>query len=210
LGLVLLFSACGRKQEKQASGPKPWNRDRAAAEYLLIKTELQLADSSKPYLVINAPAKSLEIRLKGAVVWESPLQSGNGEPLNLERFLRKFEEDGNILRPVAKKYLFAATEKNPDSVLSIVSEALGVDQDLLQREVPSRFQLHWKGGLVMDVNTSAAGKPTSPFKNTLMKVGQALKAPFGEVHLVLRMDQDKAVTFWRAVQAGWPTMVVSG
>jgi hypothetical protein len=209
LALVLLFAACEQKQpasEKQ----KIWDRNSATAEYQLIQTELQLSDSAKPYLVINGPKNRLEIRLKGSVVWNSPLSSGDEAPVNLDRFLRQFEEEGILQRAVTKKYLFAATEKNPDSVLAIVSKALDVDQSLLQREVPSRFQLNWGDNLVMDVSTSAVGKPASPFKNTLMKVGQALKSPFGEVRLVLRMDSNKAVTFWRVMQVGVPTLVISG
>jgi hypothetical protein len=208
LALVLLLSACGQKRPA-AEKQKVWNRDRATAEYQLIQTELQLADSAKPYLVINGPKNRLEIRLKSSVVWTSPMGNGNDKPLNFDRFQRLFEEDGLLQRPITKKYLFAATEKNPDSVLAIVSKALDVDQSLLQREVPSRFQLNWGDNLVLDVSTTAVGKAASPFKNTLLKVGQALKAPFGEVRLVLNMDANKAVTFWRVMQVGVPTLVIS-
>jgi hypothetical protein len=208
--MVLLFFGCKSKPQSQTEGPKPWNRDRASAEYHLIQTELQLADSAKPYFVINQPKKSLEIRVKGTVVWNTPISGEGDEIAQLRRFISKFEEEGTLVRMVSGKYLFAATEKNPDSVLSIVSEALGVNQDLLQREIPSRFQLLWENGLVMDISTTAAGKPISPFKNTLMKVGHVLKAPFGEVRLTLHMDKDKAVTFWRVVQAGTPTLVIGG
>jgi hypothetical protein len=207
LSALLLLAGCKSKSSSEKQAGKVWNRPQAEIDYQFIQAELALADSAKPYLVINQARKQLEIRLKGAIVWNYPFEVAD-EAEEIGSFIGRFQgEEGKILRTVTDKYLFAATEKNPDSVLAIVSQALGVDQELLQREVPSRFQLRWGSKLVLDVYTNVEAQPKSRLKNTMLQVSQMIKRPFGEAHLGLKMKPEKAVTFWRAAVIGMPTLV---
>ena len=55
---------------------------------------------------------------------------------------------------------------------------------------------------------STTAVPASKFKNTLLQVSQALQRPFGEARLTMKMHPDAALTFWRAVEVGLPTLII--
>jgi hypothetical protein len=206
--LCCLLIACRSTDDQNGqAGERKWNRTEAEAEYEFLQADIRLANTIKPYIVINFHKKELEIKLKGAVVWSAPLDIiDNSE--NLDDFAKSFRGDENkIIRPILEKHLFAFSDKTPDSILVIVGQAVSVDPQLLQREVPERFQLLWDKNLVLEVRTNVAGKPISRFKNTLLEVRRLMQKPFGEAFLVIRMDPVLATTLYRASQPGIPTMV---
>jgi hypothetical protein len=92
-------------------------------------------------------------------------------------------------------------------VLAIVGEVVKVDPDLLQRELPERFQLLWDYGLTMEIRTEIAGRPKSIVNGALVEFRHALRRPFGEAHLTLKMDPEAALTLYRAAQPGMPTLL---
>jgi hypothetical protein len=206
--LCALF-ACKIKQDEQdgQSVAKKWNRTEAETEYEFLQAETRLANTVKPYIVFDFQRKAIEIRLKGAIVWNYPLEiiDNSGD---LESFAQNFRgEENKIIRPLLEKHLFAFSDKTPDSILVIVGQAVNVDPELLQREIPERFQLLWDKDLVLEVRTNVAGKPISRFKNTLLEVRRLMQKPFGGAFIVIKMDPEKATTLYRASQPGIPTMV---
>jgi hypothetical protein len=217
---LLLFAGCnkeekkpienGAKSDNKQSGAK-WERAGAEAEYRLIKTELTLAEKKKPYLVIDLIKKQLVIKLNGVEVWNSPMEIEPGNAEDLNEFAEQFMgNERQLVRPVLEKHLFSSKEKSSDSVLAIVSEAVLADVDLLQRIIPERFQLLWDNGLILEIRTSAVGQPTSKLKNTMVQIRQALQRPFGESLVIIRMDQDHAITLYRMTERGLPTMIYPG
>jgi hypothetical protein len=150
----------------------------------------------------------LELRLKGVPVWSYQLKSSGNDTSLVREFGEEFFDEGNgVVRLLEEKHLFAGKKQTPDSNLKIVSEASRVSPELLQRIVPSRFQLTWEGGFVLDCVTDVSAQPESSLKNTLVELGQMLKIPFGLKRLEVKIDPDAAITLFRASEPGLPTLI---
>ncbi len=181
----------------------------AQLEYKLLRTELKLAEEDKPYFVLDFRGHKLELKLKGADVWDYPLEIPAIDSEQLERFVFYFRGDnGKLVRPLLEKHLFAAQDQTPDSILAVISEATKFDPELLQRELPARFQLHWQPGLVLDVITDIKGEPKSRLANTFMGIKHTLTHPFGLTSIVIHMPSERALTLYRAAIPGLPTLIV--
>lgn len=210
LGSLLLAAAtllsCGSGDGK--NGGTTGGAVSATSEFAMTQVELALARSEKPYLDINLAEKELWVKLKGAVVWSCPITILQSESDAMKAFVRKFQSGENrLVRPVVEKYLFSAKDKTPDSVLKIVGEVVKVAPEKLQREIPSRFQLVWADGLILEIHSDVAGKPKTSFKNTMVSLSQTLQKPFGEVKLVVQMTPEEATTLYRVSNPGFPTML---
>ena len=147
------------------------------------------------------------MKLKGAAVWNYPIEYAAKDSEEVRDFVKRYRADNPLpLRVVTKKYLFAAQEMTPDSVLKIIAEVLNVTPETLQRDIPARFQIQWGSDLTMDVSTNIEGRPISRFKNTMVEFTQRLSRPFGEAALPITMKPEAAVTLYHAVDAGTPTI----
>jgi len=190
------------KQEK-AAVENPLQRD-----YDLLQSELHLAKSGKLYMVFDFRKRELQLKIKAAVVWNYHLDSSSVSDEQMDAFAGKFIGNGReYIRPISGKHLFAADKKTPDSVLAIVGKAVNINPELLQRELPERFQLKWGGGTLLEVHTNVEGKAKAPLKNVLVQVGQVLAKPFGEYGLDITAPAEQALTLYRATSVGLPTMV---
>jgi hypothetical protein len=215
-GFLILagISVCKNKQSAPAT-PKPRvenseDRKRAERQYRLIQTELLLAKSSQPYLVIDLDKDQLQIKLKGAVVWSQPIHLLETDSEEVRDFARRFEgEKKELVRPLSDKFLFTARNKTPDSVLTIISDAVKAKPELMQRDVPERFQLFWDSNLILEVRTEISGKPKEKLKGTMVEVRHAIERPFGESHITLKMSPEAALTLYRAAHPGLPTFLYS-
>ncbi|KPJ65282.1 hypothetical protein AMJ44_10585 [candidate division WOR-1 bacterium DG_54_3] len=206
------LSTCEKRKSGQSSIPnqtaKKWNRERAELEYRLIQTELKLAKSEELYMVLNFQRKVLRLKLKGAVVWDYPIDIYEADSQEVREFVERFQgDDRRLIRFLSGKHLFAAQHKTPDSILAIVGEAVRANPELLQRDVPARFQLLWGYGLTLEVRTDIVGQPKSPLKSTLVEFRHALRRPFGEAHLIVKMRPADALTLYRAARPGLPTLL---
>ena len=210
--LVSVFG-CKTKPADQALTSAPedsanWDRRRAAWEYRLIMAEQQLAQAEKLYLVFDLKKRKLVLKLSGAVVWDDSLKTGDDDFEELRAFA--IDLNGRPYSPVfplAYRHLFTATEMTPDSVIDIVSDALNVDGQLLQRDIPGRLLLEWEEGLILEVQTQIQGRPTSLLKNTFAELRRSLKGPFVKAHALIEMDPDDALTFFGAAQPGLSTLL---
>ncbi len=211
-GLCLLPVFCGQKGSQETAtedqAARVPERSEIEAEYNLIQAELRLARTEKPYLVIDAGKNEMRLKLKGATVWYNHLELLESESDRLDQFAGRFlGSDNRILRLMTEKHLFASSDKTPDSILAIVGEVVKVDPELLQREIPERFQLLWDHSLILEVRTGQAGKPASFFKNTMLEVRRTLQRPFGESYLAVKMNPEEALTLYRVSQPGLPTLI---
>jgi hypothetical protein len=206
--------SCSKKAEESAAGSgkkgTEWNRASAEQEYRQIQAELNLAKTEKPYLVVDLRKKLVLVKLKGAVVWSYPMDFAAADSAEARQFTRLFRgDDFKVVRTLFDKHMFEAAEKTPDSILAIVGRAVRVDPDLLQRNLPERFQLEWEDGLFLEIRTDISGEPISKFRNTLVLLRKAVQRPFGEAVIVLKMDAEAAMTLYRATPLGMPTMLSS-
>ena len=176
----------------------------------MIQTELLLAKSNEAYLVINLDKNLLQLMLKGAVVWSQPIQFVETDSQEVRDFVLRFEgENKELVRPLSDKFLFTAQNKTPDSILTIVSEAVKAKPELMQRDVPERFQLFWDSNLILEVRTEIIGKPKEKLKGTIVEVRHAIQRPFGEAHIILKMTPEAALTLYRAAHPGLTTFLYS-
>jgi hypothetical protein len=210
--VLMLILGCKSKQPEKpaakASVTKSWNRSADEATYELIQSELRLANSEALYLVINFAKRKLQLKLKGAVVWDYPMEINKEDSSKIRQFIERFQnDDEKLVRPVTGKHLFASKDLNSDSVLAIVSKVLSVNPELLQRDIPERFLVQWGNRVSLDIGTTVTGEPKSKFKNTMVEVGQVLNRPFGEAQITVKMKPEAAITFYRAVQIGLPTLI---
>lgn len=205
--------SCSKKdsagKDQNTSAKSTFDRGRADLEYRQLQTEIHLAETKQLYFVINLRRKLLAFKLKGATVWSEPIVQVEPDSSAFNDFARSFEtKDGQLMRHIAGKYLFAADKKTPDSILAIVGEAMNVKPELLQREVPARFQLTWADGLSLDIRTDIIAKyKMEPLKKAIKQVKQVFSRPFGETNLVIRMTPEAALTLYRASTIGLPTII---
>lgn len=210
--ICAILLTCQKRHSEQKliseRGDKKWDRQRAELEYRLLQAELALAKSELPYLVLNLQRNELQLKLKGAVVWNHPLEIIETDSQEVQEFAERFEGDeGKLIRPISDKYLFTAQNKTPDSILAIISDAVKAKPELMQRDVPGRFQLLWGYGLTLEVRTDVAGKPKSSLKITMVEVRHALRSPFGQAYVIVKMNPEDALTLYRATRPGLPTLL---
>ncbi|MGB8657074.1 MAG: hypothetical protein WCE90_04735 [Candidatus Zixiibacteriota bacterium] len=209
----LTVLACHRRHSEEKSIPKQnhnekWDYQGADSEYRLLQAELGLAKSESLYLVLDLRRQGVQLKLKGTVVWSYPMTVRETDFQKLQEFAQRFEgEENRLIRPISEKYLFAAQNKTPDSVLAIISDAVKAKPELMQRDVPGRFQLMWGYGLILEIHTDITGLPKSKLKNTIVEFRQALRRPFGETQLVLQMSPEQALTLYRVARPGLPTLL---
>jgi hypothetical protein len=209
--LVFGLAGCGSKSDTgngDAGSKKKQTVAEANSEYQLLQAELKLASTKKVYLEIRFDLKELRLKIEDAVVWDYPLDFSAADSDDVREFVNQFSRNGTTLvRPLGETYLFAAREKTPDSILAIVSEVTKFKPELMQRELPQRFQLRWGDNVILDVHTDVHGKPISKLKNTMLEVRHVLQSTIGEAHLSVKMDQVHAMTLFRVSEPGLPTIV---
>ena len=199
--------SCG-KDQSNFKGATDAKRSRDQQEYRVILTELVLIKTEKPYLALDFNKKKVMLKLKGAVLWSYPMNFAVADSSEINEFWYRFIGDKNhLVRTLQKKYLFEGTKQTPDSVLAIVSRALKVDPSLLQRVLPERFQLRWPDGLFLEIQTDVSGEPISKVSNAIVGIGKAVRLPFGEATITIKMDAVDALTLYRATAPGMPTLI---
>lgn len=206
LMLSVMFGCSGNGN---SSGPndKEWSADDAEREYQMIQAELKMSELGKPYLVLNFDKKQVRLKLKGAVVWEFPINFEVADADQIVSFADHFHKGHRLVRPITTTHLYAYKEQTPDSILAIISEVTNFDAALLQRELPARFELHWGDEVIMDIRTDVEGKPVDKFKNTIVEVRNLLQNPLGSAKIMIKMDPVHALTLYRMAQPGLPTIV---
>ena len=209
LGIFLLAS-CSKKDatEGKQGAEKKFSPTHAALEYQTLQAQLKLANTDKPYLVLDFARKQLRLELKGTLVWNYPLDVSQDDIAEIGDFIDRFHTGSQLVRPITQTYLFSGQSKTPDSVLNIVSSVTKVKVELLQRELPEHFQLFWGENVSIDIFTDIKGQPTDKFKNTIFEIRHALQTPFGKSKITIKMPSGSALTLFRVAQPGLPTIVV--
>jgi hypothetical protein len=215
VGLLAIFglSSCGQTSPPAGnlSNDSALHNSPDDLEYTFLRSELSLARTGKPYLVLDLKERRLELRLDGAIVWDYPMDFSTSDSASVRAFVRRFQgAESRLARPLIGKYLFDAADKTSDSVLAIVGRAVNVDPALLQRELPGRFQLHWDDYMILEIRSPVSGQPVSRFKNTIVEMRQLLLRPLGEISIVLQMEPDAALSLYRTAQPGMPTLIRPG
>jgi hypothetical protein len=197
-----------KQAARTKKAPEPWDAAKAAEEYRRLEFELALARTGDVYMVIDADRRVIQLKMKGTVVWNTRMDVAPGDSGDVGAFARRFAGgEDRLIRMLTSKHLFAAKEKTPDSILAIVGQVVKADPQLLQRDIPERFELKWGWDVILDVRTDIAGEPRSRFKNFEIGLIEALQKPLGGTRLKVRLASDDALTLYRAAVPGLPTLV---
>jgi hypothetical protein len=206
---LMLLVSCGRDSDDSGKDGKKFSPTRAASEYQMLQAQLKLAATNKPYLVFDFAHKQIAIKLKEMVVWNYPLEVSAEDVAEIGDFVERFHAGNQLVRPITETHLFSGTSKTPDSILNIVSGVTKVKPELMQRELPEHFQLHWTENVIVDIRTDVKGEPTDKFKNTIFEIRHALQKPFvGKSQITIKMPSSSALTLFRIGQPGFPTLVI--
>lgn len=215
LGLVLMIGlvaalpgGCRSEPATSDAVSRPLSAASARLDFRRIQVEIRLARADTPYFVI-APARGrLEIKLKGALVWECPLVPDSGQEAKQQRFFERFAgTDDIVCRPLEGRHVYAYAEQLPDSILAMVAEASGFSPDLIQREIPERMFLLWGGGLLLELVTEIDGRKKSRLDNALFDVQRTIVEVGRPPHPVYRTTPDAAMTLARLATVGMFTVV---
>jgi hypothetical protein len=209
---AMLFPACDNAKESGGEASKVAKDQHGSLEtdYRCLQAELRLAEADVPYLVLDIARMKIEIRLRGAIVWEEPIQVVEGDASVLTEFVERFREstNGTNVRFMAKKQLFAAQDRFADSILTVVSGVLKVDAELMQRELPARFQLDWGDGLILRFRTETEIKSEGGAAAWLKDLFASMKDDVGHPVPVLEVKAERALTLFRVAHSGLPTLLV--
>lgn len=214
LALALTLGACGHENASAQDGePADTETVRLRQEYALARAHMELARGEQTYLEIDPAGPELHLRVKGAVVFSAPITFPPEDSADTGDLITDFVEDlftdEQVISFVRERYLYSHSQTIPDSVLAIISDATGAAPELLQRYLPERFIVEWEGGVVLDVRTTAEGKPVSTLGNIMAEIRSIIKRPFSS-HLVVQMDTDDALTLFNVCEPGTPTILSLG
>ncbi len=213
LGVAALLTVCSGNDHvdgPDATAKTNWDREKAEKEYRLVQTELWLANTGQAYLVLDFLTHKLELRLRATTVWEAPMTFAEPDSEAALEFAGEFARRGvSPARTITRTHLFEATTKVPDSILSIVAEAVNVTTDKLRRELPERFRIGWGDGLFLEIVTDIEGQPVNALLNSLENIRSVVSRPFGSTGLVLRLDAAKAMTLYGVCKPGIITLVIA-
>jgi len=177
-------------------------------DYRRIQVELRLARADTPYLAIAPTRSRIEIKLKGALVWECPIVGDSSEQMKQRRFFERFAGKEELAcRPLAGRHVYAYAEQLPDSILATIAEASGFSPDLIQREIPERMFLLWGDGLLMELITDIEGSKGSRMGNALFDVQRAITEVGRPSHPTYRTTPEAALTLARMARVGMFTLV---
>lgn len=206
--LLILHVSCGGDGNADNTPISGKPRTNSVQEYRRLASELQLAMTNTPYLVLDLAAKKLQLKMAAATVWSYPLALTADKEAELASFAAEVTDDGApLVRRLSSKRLYAALDQTPDSVLTIVGNAMNVDPELIQRELPEKFQLVFDDGFIMEFRTQVKGETRSALKNTFFAANTAMKRLLGDTYLVTSMDSNAALTLYRAAYEGLPLLV---
>jgi hypothetical protein len=209
LVFFIIIACCNRTNPVKQQKTADWDYENANYQYKLYQAEINLANGQKPYLVIDFQLDRVMLKLKGAIVWDYPLTFIETDSSEIVEFIKSFRGvKNNIVRNIKNKYLFEVIYKTSDSVLQIVSEAVKIKPELLQREIPEQFQITWSSELKLVVRTDIIGKPLSRIHNAFVRITDALDSPLGDKIIKLKMEPLAALTLYRAAEKGMPTLII--
>lgn len=214
---ALLFQtvtlSCSQKGEANPifsqSSKSALSHARLDYEYRSLVIKLNLAKTKQPYLVLDFRWNKVTIMLGGTAIWDTPMNYVSLNPGKLESFSKRFLGTQNqFVRRLQEKFLYSAEEKIPDSILTVVANALEMDPDLLQRDLPRKFRLQWKGTLILEVQTDITGSPKAVLKNLFADIQRKVLHPMENTTIVISMPPEDALTLYRAASKGMNTLII--
>jgi len=211
--IVLVLAAAGlavaAPLARGTTGPSRADLDLARRKVAILESELSLARSRKPYLVVDAQDKRLRYRLLGVTMREIPLSG-----LRMDGLQRG--DEGGTEGPLTLAGIVTLKEKENDPRLSPLTpeqiEAGAADEnvaDALPPEAPADFEVEFKQPLSLRVEGVAGKKSVwsgpSSWWSRLWRGGKGREP---RVRLTAHLDETAARELYRSLIPGTRLLVV--
>lgn len=170
---------------------------------LFVETELTVAETDQPYLIIDLHRHTLRLKLRGAVVAVRPFEIESQDSAALLNFADCFTAGRTTpARAVSYLHLFEARPVFSDSVLAVVAEALTVSPNLLQRFEPAHFALAFGDGLYLHIKSNVPEPDGSLLGNAVESFRESIAGLPGGASLTINLDARAASSLYGACRAG--------
>jgi hypothetical protein len=180
--------------------------DRLMEENSLLKAELQLAKSSKLYIVFDLPAKRISIKAKGILLKELPVESYTlwGTPVRPTSLslLRKTA----LVKPERKEII-------PKTEDTEKAEEASEPEVIQLQDMPLRYELKFDDGIEISVKPTSAGVISTLFNLVASLKSYLLTRPLGTLwnglhrqnftEIVLVLDENDARSLYWSFQEGF-------
>ena len=184
--------------------------DRLMEENSLLKAELQLAKSSKLYIIFDLPAKKITIKAKGVLLKELPVESYTlwGTPVrpNPLPLLRKTA----LVKP-ERKEIIPKTEDTEDAENASEPEVLQLE------DMPLRYELKFDDGIEISVKPKSTGVISTLFNLIASLKSYLITRPLGTLwnglrrqnftEIVLVLNENDARSLYWSFQEGFQCII---
>lgn len=195
----------GREEKRPKEG---LNISNPEVVWVRLKSEALLANADSPYLALIPYTDQLQLKLKGAVVWEINYAGVNRDSAEWEELLERLTDRGkHWVKRARAVYSFTSTGKIPDSVLTVIARALNTNPEVLQREIPRRFRVWWEGRLITDFVTDVKGSGPSTLKNAWVALHTFAQRFRGGTFMEFKIQPDEAITLYRIIRPNTPLLI---
>ena len=186
--------------------------DRLMEENSLLKAELQLAKSSKLYVIFDLPAKKITIKVKGILLKELPVESytlwgtpvrANPLPLLTKTALVKPE----------RKEIIPKTEDTEDAEDASEPEVLQLE------DMPLRYELKFADGIEISVKPKSTGIISTLFNLVASLKSYLMTRPLGALwnglrrqnftEIALVLNEDDARSLYWSFEEGFQCIIWS-
>ncbi|MGQ9603712.1 MAG: hypothetical protein ACUVUU_05820 [bacterium] len=212
LAVSLLTSALAiGETSKEASQVSPVsNTDHGALvdKLALDWTELQLAKRDSPYLVLNVPRSTLDVRLKGRLLARFPIEFEMSRDKLVSKIAHlKKSDTGLPVEILTSKRLYGYTKCYSDSMIKMISSVVKTNPNNIHRYKPSSFELRFGTRLVIYVKTDVKPSDRDGWKTPFDLARGTILYLFTKTRIKIRANADDALTIYRMAEPGMPILI---
>lgn len=207
--LIPLAPAIGQdaKRTGHASIQRQFTREDLTTDLVTTWTELQLAQRDSPYLVLNIPRSTLDVRLKGRLLCRFPVEfkMSHQRLISMAGALRSNSE--LPVEVLTSKSLYGYRKCYSDSVLEIIAKVIRTDPQNIQRYQPSRFELRFGTRLAIHVVTDIEPTHGPGWKTAFVFLRRLILRLLTKANIEIQMKPNDALTIYRMAEPDMPILI---
>lgn len=209
VSLLTLAQAIGETSKKASPVSPVSNTDHEAlVEKLALDwTELQLAKRDSPYLVLNVPRSTLDVRLKGRLLARFPIEFEMSRDELVSKMAHLRSDTDLPVEILTSKRLYGYTKCYSDSMIKMISSVVKTNPKNIHRYKPSSFELRFGTRLVIYVKTDVKPSDRDGWRMPFDLVRGTILYLFTKTRINIRTNADNALTIYRMAKFGMPILI---
>lgn len=207
---LLTWAQAIGETSKEASPVSPVsNTDHGALieKLALDWTELQLAKRDSPYLVLNVPRSTLDVRLKGRLLARFPIEFEMSRDELVSKMAHLRSDTDLPVEILTSKRLYGYTKCYSDSMIKMISSVVKTNPENIHRYKPSSFELRFGTRLVIYVKTDVKPSDRDGWKTPFDLVRGTILYLLTKTRIKIRTNADNALTIYRMAKSGMPILI---